>query len=89
MAIIITILVGFANMIITTLQRSQITSSKTVIKNSDPPLMSIKVEPQNNFMMGFEIQGIDLSVQNSFLEFKFIKFIKKNGILNSFEIVPL
>ncbi len=45
MALIITILVGFANMIILTLQREQISSDKTITKHSDPPFMSVEISP--------------------------------------------
>ena len=45
LALIITILVGFANMIILTLQREQISSNKTVDKHSDPPFMSLGISP--------------------------------------------
>lgn len=45
MALIITILIGFANMIILTLQREQISSDKTIMKHSDPPFMSVEVSP--------------------------------------------
>jgi hypothetical protein len=41
LALIVTILVGFANMIIVTLEREQILSNKIVEKHSDPPLMSV------------------------------------------------
>ena len=53
LALIVTILVGFANMIILTLQRDTISSNKLVEKHSDPPLMSVKVSPENKFMIGF------------------------------------
>jgi hypothetical protein len=52
-ALIITILVGFANMIILTLQREQISSNRTVVKHSDPPLLSVEVSPENKFMIAF------------------------------------
>ena len=45
MALIITILLGFANMIILTLQREQISSDKTITKHSDPPFMSVEISP--------------------------------------------
>ncbi len=41
LAIIIVIIVGFANMISDTLQRTSITSSLTINKQSDPPLALI------------------------------------------------
>ncbi len=53
LALIATILVGFANMIILTLQREQISSNKTVEKHSDPTYMSVKMNPESKFMIGF------------------------------------
>lgn len=52
LALIITVLVGFANMIILTMQRENINSTKNVVKNSDPPFMAVEVSPQNKFMFG-------------------------------------
>ncbi len=52
LALIITVLVGFANMIILTMQRENISSTKEVVKHSDPPFMSVEVSPENKFMMG-------------------------------------
>ena len=51
-ALIVTVLVGFANMIILTMQRENITSTKEVLKHSDPPFMAVETSPHNNFMMG-------------------------------------
>ena len=45
MALMITILFGFANMILVTLQREQIASDKTITKHSDPPFMSVEASP--------------------------------------------
>jgi hypothetical protein len=39
LALIITILVGFADMIILTIKKEQISSTQTAYKYSDPPLM--------------------------------------------------
>ncbi len=52
LALIVTILVGFANMIILTMQRESITSTREVMKQSDPPFIAVEVSPQNKFMMG-------------------------------------
>ena len=52
LALIVTVIVGFANMIILTMQRENISSVKEVVKQSDPPFMSIEVSPENKFMMG-------------------------------------
>ena len=52
LALIVTVLVGFANMIILTMQRENISSTKEVVKHSDPPFMSVEVSPENKFMMG-------------------------------------
>ena len=66
-------------MIILTLQREQINSSKTIIKNSDPPLMSVKVAAENNFMMGFEMQGIDLLAYFQYFNVNLMKATRSRG----------
>jgi hypothetical protein len=51
-ALIITVLIGFANMIILTMQREDISSTKEVVKHSDPPFMAVEMSLENKFMMG-------------------------------------
>ena len=52
LALIVTVLIGFANMIILTMKRENISSTKEIIKQSDPPFMAVEVSPENKFMMG-------------------------------------
>jgi hypothetical protein len=52
LALIVTIIIGFANMIILTMERETIFSTKEIVKHSDPPFMIVEVSPENKFMMG-------------------------------------
>ena len=52
LALIVTVIVGFANMIILTMRRENISSVKEVMRQSDPPFMSVEVSAENKFMMG-------------------------------------
>lgn len=61
--IICIVAVGFASMVSDTLQRVSITSSLTSTKQADPPYAALKVGRQEMFMMGFQIQSLDLSFQ--------------------------
>jgi hypothetical protein len=52
---------GFFNMIVDTLNRTSITSSFTVTKQSDPPLATLVPGEDNMFMLGFQIQAYEAS----------------------------
>jgi hypothetical protein len=45
LALVVTVLIGFANMIILTMQRENISSDKEVIKQSNPPFMAVETSP--------------------------------------------
>ena len=50
--IIVAIIVGFANMIVDTLNRSTLTTSFKVEKKSDPSLATLTTSPDKMFMFG-------------------------------------
>ena len=89
MALIITVLVGFANMIILTMQRENISSTKEVVKHSDPPFMSVEVSPENNFMMGIEVYGVNLSAPISYFTYQFIEYVNVGGQTISSTEIPM
>jgi hypothetical protein len=45
LALVVTVLIGFANMIILTMQRENISSNKEVTKQSNPPFMAVETSP--------------------------------------------
>jgi hypothetical protein len=60
-AIICVIAGGFFNMVLDTLDRSSISSSLTVTKQSSPPLATLVPGEDNMFMLGLSIQSTDLT----------------------------
>jgi hypothetical protein len=61
LTIIVVIIVGFANMISNTLNRTSISSTLTTTKQSNPPLATLVPNKETMFMLGFEIQSLDLT----------------------------
>ena len=61
MGIIVTILIGFASMILDTLNLSSISYTQNVITRTDPSPTTITTSPDSNFMFGIEIWHQNLS----------------------------
>lgn len=61
LSIITVIIVGFASMIASTLNRSTITSTTTTVKQSTPPLATLVAGEENMFMFSVSIQSLDLT----------------------------
>ena len=59
--IIIIIIVGFANMIISTVNRTTITTSLKVEKKTSPTLTTLTSSAEKNFMFAIEVMGLNLS----------------------------
>lgn len=61
LSIISVIIIGFASMIASTLNRSTITSTITTVKQSNPPLATLIAGEENMFMFSVSIQSLDLT----------------------------
>ena len=55
------VIVGFANMITDTLNKTAITSSLNIEKSNNPTLYNLITNADNNFMFGINIQPMDVS----------------------------
>ena len=64
MAIIITIIIAFSNMIIDTFSLSSISYTQNYIVNVDPTNIQLKMTPHQNTMIGINIEGYDLNQEN-------------------------
>ena len=60
-SIVVMVIVGFANMISDTLNRTAITSSLNNEKSNNPPFYNLIANAENNFMFGINIQPMDVS----------------------------
>ena len=60
-AIIITIIVAFANMIIDTFDLNTLSYTQKSVIDVDPTNYQLKMSPQYNNMMGISISGYDLN----------------------------
>ena len=61
LAIIITTIIAFINMIGDTLTKSTINYSQSIIRTIDPSKLHMKVSAQDNFMFGITLTGYDLN----------------------------
>lgn len=61
LAIIIAVVIGFANMIIGTLNLSSITFIQTASQETDPSSGVLSTSPDGMFMMAVELWGINLT----------------------------
>lgn len=61
LGIIITIVIGFASMIIDTLTLNSISYTQNIATHSDPSYTKITTSPENNFMFAIEIWHQNLS----------------------------
>lgn len=59
--IIVTTIIGFASMIIDTIDRTAITTSLQLIKDTDPTLSTFVASPQENFMFAVEVWNVDMT----------------------------
>ncbi len=59
--IIVTTIIGFASMIIDTIDRTAITTSLQLIKDTDPTLSTFVASPQENFMFAVEVWHVDMT----------------------------
>lgn len=71
LAITITIIIGFANMILNTFDRSDFTTNKFVTKNEFPPQAQISTEPDSNFMFAIEIWFLNITEPQRYFDIQF------------------
>ena len=62
LSIILMITLGFATMIIDTLNKTSINSTLNVKKSNNPSFYNIKADAKNMFMFGVKIQSINLAL---------------------------
>ena len=63
-AIIITIIIAFANMIIDTFDLNTISFTQNSIINVAPTHIQLNMSPLNNNMIGINLKGYDLNQEN-------------------------
>jgi hypothetical protein len=75
----VTIVIGFANMILNTLTLSTISYTQNVQTNTDPTLTTITASPEDNFMFGIEIWHQNLSSPVRYFDVYMSLFIGGGG----------
>lgn len=86
---IITIIVGFASMILNTLDLSSISTSTEVIKNLDPPSSTITISDDSPFRFAVEIWHLNLSDTKRYFDVTFQKWYWEKGNFLNATNVPL
>jgi hypothetical protein len=51
--------------------------------------MSVEVSPENNFMMGIEVYGVNLSAPVSYFTYQFIEIVSVGGQTISSTEIPM
>lgn len=64
LAIIVTVIIGFFNMITETINRTAISYNLNAIKNNDPPFYNLTASPVHKFMFGIRIDQLSLKSIN-------------------------
>lgn len=89
LAIIITIIIGFANMILDTLGLNSITTATQIIKQQDPTPATLSTSPDSNFMFAVEISGLNLSDTLRFFDLTFRADLQRRGVIYHTTYLPL
>jgi hypothetical protein len=87
--IIIAILVGFASMIINTLNQTTISNTTQVIKNPIPTNSSMEITPESAFRFGVEVWRVNLSDTKRYFDVTFSLCRQTNGIIEEIINIPL
>ena len=88
------IISGFSSMIISTMERTSITSSLEVKKSQDPELLKLK-DADNNFMFGIVIVNMygstffNISSGPQIFDVKMLLLEGKNSVVTNMTFVPL
>ena len=77
--IIVVIIIGFANMIGETLNKSRLTTSFKIIKNPDPTHTTLVADPNKMFMFGIEIWRHNLNDNKRYFDVISNLMIKNAG----------
>lgn len=94
-SIFIFIVAGFASMIADTLNRTTIASTLQTIKQSDPPLSTLRTDKENMFMFGVTIQSTDtiftadLAGDQRLFDIYFVIVKTTSGAVADTNIIPL
>jgi uncharacterized membrane protein len=94
-SIFIFIVIGFANMISDTLNRTSIASTLQTIKQKDPALSVLTTNKNSMFMFGISVQTIDMAFTadlgsgSRFFDIYFIVTQTIYGALSNVNIIPL
>lgn len=75
LGIIITIVVGFANMILNTLNLNTFTISTQVLKNPVPPLSVLEIKPESTFRLAVEVWRHNLSDTKRYFDVTFREIV--------------
>jgi uncharacterized protein YaaQ len=78
LGITITIIIGFASMILDTLQLSAITTNLKTVKQTDPTHSVLSTSPDSMFMFGVEIWLLNLSDSVRYFDLNF-KSVLQSG----------
>lgn len=89
LGIIITIFIGFANMILDTLDLNTITTSMEVIKQQVPTPATLSTSPESNFMFAVEIWHLNLSDTRRYFDLTFRVDYESHGVVYNTTYLPL
>jgi hypothetical protein len=90
LAIIVAVLVGFANMIIDTLALNTINSVQLVTKDSSPTASTLTVGAASNFMIAVELWGVNMSAPVRYFDVLMIQLSTLNGQREyNYSLIPL
>ncbi len=87
--IIIAIIIGFASMILDTLNLSSITTTTQIIKNVIPPASTLDITPESPFRFAVEVWRFNLSDTKRYFDITFRVDYQTNGVVVSSEYIPL
>lgn len=87
--IIIAILVGFASMILDTLDLSVITTQASLTKQIDPTSAILTTEPEAHFMFGIELWRLNLSDSKRFFDVNLYHQEESGGVIMNYTTVSL
>lgn len=95
LSIVVMVTVGFASMIVDTLNRTAITSSLNIQKSNDPTYYDLKADPNSMSMFGVMMQPIDVEfivdIANGprYFDISMILYHLKDGAIYNATDVPL
>ena len=87
--VIVVIIVGFANMIMETINKTAITTSSKIVKNIDPNLTTLITGPSHNYMFGIEIWNHDLNGPKRYFDVLATTKTELAGSFSSSTTIPL